>query len=77
MTTAATEAQAAKAAANGKPTAAPGEPCEDCATTGDRLLGLFGLAVACLIGAMAIDLLSGGAVSRTLGVRPAEQEPAE
>lgn len=39
--------------------------------TSDRLMGLFGLAVALLIGAIAIDLITGGAVSRLLPARAA------
>lgn len=33
----------------------------------ERLMGAFGLAVAVGIGLIALDLLSGGAVSRALG----------
>lgn len=51
-------------------------PCEDCATAGERALaivaGLFGLFVV----GLAIDMFTGGAVSRTLGRLFAGQDVA-
>lgn len=61
-----TDAQA-DATANGQ--APKEEPCEDCATNGEKLLAgvafLFGLFVV----AMAIDMFTGGAISRLVPVR--------
>ncbi len=58
---------------NGHPVAEPAQsetPAEG-TPVGERLMGLFGLAVAIGIGLIAVDLLSGGAVSRLLA-RPQE-----
>ncbi len=48
-----------------QPTAPPAEPATGGAA--EKMMGLFGLAVAIGIAVIAIDLLSGGAVSRLLG----------
>ena len=42
----------------------------------EKMMGLFGLAVAIGVGLIAIDLLSGGAISRLLG-RPAPAEDGD
>lgn len=70
MASATQEQAAANAAANGQgpapagTPAAAGEPCADCATGTERVMGLIGLAFAAGLALVAIDLLSGGAVSR-------------
>ena len=43
---------------------APTEPGEEKTPVSERVLGLFGLAFAAVVGLIAIDLLSGGALSR-------------
>lgn len=67
MTTAKTD-PAQKAAANGQAPAAPAAaaevPCEDCASPSERVMGVIGLLFAAGLAAIAIDLISGGALSR-------------
>ena len=45
------------------------EACEECVTTSEKALAILGIGFALLIGAMAIDLLTGGALSRLLPSR--------
>lgn len=50
---------------NGKTPAAPEpETAADPVPASERLMGLFGLAVAIAIGAIALDLATGGALAR-------------
>jgi hypothetical protein len=66
MTTTDQQAAATAAASNGQgpAPAATGGPCEDCATASERVMGIIGLLLAIGLAAIAIDLVSGGAVSR-------------
>lgn len=58
--------------ANGHSPAPPPAATEpQSADTSERMMGIFGLAVALGIGLIAVDLLTGGALSRMVG-RPAE-----
>lgn len=57
---------AERAAANGQ-APAPAEDCADCASGGEKALAVLGLLAAIGIGLMAIDLLTGGGVSRLVG----------
>lgn len=63
--------QASTAQHNGKPAAAPaadGEaPCADCTPVSERLMGMLGLLFAAALGVIALDLLTGGWVSRMAG----------
>jgi hypothetical protein len=55
---------------NGKTTPAPPAPPEvapEAVPIAERLMGLFGLAVAIGIGIIALDLLTGGSVSAMFG----------
>ena len=59
---------------NGK-TPAPAEPDEaETVPASERLMGLFGLAVAIGIALIAVDLITGGAVSRLLPAREASDD---
>jgi hypothetical protein len=59
------QAAATAAASNGQgPAPAAAAPCEDCATASERVMGIIGLIFAVGLAAIAIDLVSGGAVSR-------------
>ena len=78
--TASTDQAAAAAALNGQgaaPAAAAGEPCADCATPSERVMGLIGLAFAIGLAVIAVDLISGGAVSRFASGLFAAREGAE
>lgn len=59
-----TGTKAPAASANGAGPAVTAEECADCATTADRLMGILGLAFACALAAIGIDLITGGALSR-------------
>jgi len=67
MTETSTQAPAG-AALNGSTPAAPAAeaPCEDCATPSERVMGIIGLAFALGLGAIALDLITGGAISRAV-----------
>lgn len=41
-------------------------PCEDCASGSERFMGILGIAAAGFLAFVGIDLLTGGALSRTL-----------
>ena len=65
MTTDQAQAQQAVNGAGPAPAAADGKPpCEDCATPGEKAMGAFGLLFAVAVAAIAIDLITGGAISR-------------
>ena len=57
------QAQAAAQAVNGA-APAPDVPCDDCATPSEKAMGIFGLLFAVAVAAIAVDLITGGAVSR-------------
>lgn len=46
------------------PTPAPAaEPCVDCATPGEKLMGILAIAFAAFIVLMGIDMITGGKVT--------------
>ena len=51
---------------NGTAPAPPAEPCEDCATGGERALAIVAGAFGIFVLAMAIDMFTGGKLSRLL-----------
>ena len=59
MTETTAETQAT-ASANG--TAPPGEPCEDCATSGEKALAVLGALFGIFLIVMAFDMFSGGRI---------------
>lgn len=60
---------------NGKtPTPPPAEAEAETVPASERLMGLFGLAVAIGIALIAVDLITGGAVSRLLPVRAPDND---
>lgn len=61
-----TQQQAPAQSANGTGPAPTAEPCEDCATGSERLMGILGVAAALVLGFIGADLLTGGALSRAL-----------
>jgi hypothetical protein len=64
---------------NGTPTPPPvPEPAAaaEAVPPGDRLMGLFTVAVAVFILAVGIDLLTGGALSRLIPVRGGDDDTA-
>lgn len=52
------------AAANGQGPAPAPEECKECATASERVMGIAGLLFAVGLAAIAIDLITGGALSR-------------
>lgn len=54
------------AAANGQAPASGGEECADCATASERAMGIAGLLFAAFLAGIAIDLISGGRLSRLI-----------
>jgi hypothetical protein len=65
IVTTSTEPQAGQAAANGQATAPAEAPCEDCAASpAERIMGVFALLFAAGLMAIAIDMISGQALSR-------------
>lgn len=40
--------------------AAAGQPCDTCATPGEKMLAVFGILLGVLVLAMAVDMFSGG-----------------
>jgi hypothetical protein len=57
---------------NGAATPAPEPETAATVPTSERIMGLFGLAVAIAIGAIAVDLATGGALARlAAGLFPA------
>ena len=57
-----------------KPQAAESQPDEQQVPVSERLMGLIGLVVAVGLAAIAIDLMTGGAVSRLFG-SPEDGQP--
>jgi hypothetical protein len=55
----------------------PAEDCVECLTSGERMVGLVGVAIGVAIAAIGIDLLSGGALSGWLRGAFARGEEAE
>lgn len=43
------------------------DDCADCATASERAMGIAGLLFALALAGIAIDLISGGALSRLIG----------
>lgn len=65
-----TQAPADTQSANGvAPAPATDQPCEDCASGSEKIMGIAGLAFALVLGFIAADLLKGGALSRALFAR--------
>lgn len=58
---------------NGTP-ATTEPPCEDCATTGEKILAGLAILFGVLIIAMGVDMATGGKLS---GVIPVRGEPAD
>lgn len=72
---AATSAPPATAELNGQaPPAGAAQPCEDCASKTDRTMGIIALVAAAALAVIAIDLVTGGAVSRALGLGGGEDD---
>jgi hypothetical protein len=45
------------------PPASAAEPCDDCATSGEKILAVLAFAFAVFLGVMAIDMFTGGKVT--------------
>jgi hypothetical protein len=45
------------------PTPAAGQPCEDCATSGEKILAVLAALLGAFVIAMAIDMFTGGRLS--------------
>lgn len=60
-----TKPDAPPASANGA-APAPEEPCEDCATSGEKALAAVAFAFGLFVIAMAIDMFTGGALGRAV-----------
>lgn len=61
------QAPADVAAANDQAPAPGGEECADCATPSERAMGIAGLLFALALAGIAVDLITGGALSRAIG----------
>ena len=77
MTQTAADAPPASSPNGHAPAATPGaaeEPCTDCTPASERVMGVLGLLFAAALGVIALDLLTGGALSRAAGLGAPEGE---
>jgi hypothetical protein len=43
------------------------QPCEDCATSGEKILGVLTIVFAVALALMAVDMITGGKVTGVIG----------